>query len=431
MHRKALLAAGYCNRWALFVLFLFLPPIVLGGEAVNDETPIQDYGNDSFIGSGTTDLTNQLIFDASEKDPIFDTPNWDNALRPWYEWKGSVFDRYGIQFTFAYSAMGQFATETRVGREDTAAGGVLDFGGTWAILNRDGEWQGMLGFRIADQHKLGTSVAPAALGEEIGSVWGTSLAFDDVSLNVIEGWWEQRLGSGAALRFGKFDSSGLIDAPALGNPFEHFMGQPFNLNNTIPFPAEGIAAIGELELYEKVSIVAAVIDANGNGKDWDFDSFFKVREYLTSIELGWSPKLRQGQGEYHITYWKSDERVQAQVPEGEGYTLYAEQRFGDVMPFIRYGHSSGGAAALKNMVAAGVGFYHAFGKQSNGIGLGYSWGEPFGDQARDQQGIEAYYRIQLTQEMAITPDIQYIKNPANNPDTNSVFVFSVRIRAAF
>ena len=127
----------------------------------------------------------------------------------------------------------------------------------------------------------------------------------------------------------------------------------------------------------------------------------------------------------------SNARIEAQVPAGNGYTLYAEQRFGNLMPFVRYGHSSGGAAALKNMLAAGVGWYQAFGNSTDGIGLGLSWGEPFGDQARDQFGVESYYRIQLTHEIAITPNIQYIKNPANNPDVNSTFVFSVRIRAAF
>ena len=86
---------------------------------------------------------------------------------------------------------------------------------------------------------------------------------------------------------------------------------------------------------------------------------------------------------------------------------------------------------MKNMVAIGVGWYRPFGKRADGVGLGFSWGEPFGDQARNQSGVEAYFRMQLTNEIAITPDIQYIKNPANNPAENSTFVFSVRVRAAF
>ena len=415
----------------LWLVLCCSPAIFAQEPEASEDRPIEDYGNESFIGSGSNDLLNQLKFDAANKDAYFATPNWDNTLLPWYEWKASLFDRYGFQFTLAYSALAHKATETRVGREDKAVGGVLDFGGSWSIPNRDSEWQGILRFRIADQHKIGTSVAPSGFGDEIGSAWGTSLAFDDVSLNVVEGWWEQRLGGALAIRFGKMDASGLVDAPSLGNPFEHFMGHPFNLNSAIPFPAEGIAAVGNWALTEDVWLLAAIIDSNGNGKDWDFESFFSVREHLKTFELGWTPDLSYGRGEYHITYWKSDQRVQAQVPQGEGFTLYLEQRFGNVMPFLRYGHSSGGAAALKNMLAAGVGFYQALGHNSDGFGFGISWGEPFGAQARNQSGVESYFRVQLTNEIAITPNIQYIKNPANNPDANSTFVFSVRIRAAF
>jgi porin len=397
----------------------------------SEPPPLEDYGNVSLIGSGTNDLTNQLNFDTASKDPVFQTPNWDNALQPWNKWKAELFDRHRFQFTLAYSALGHSATETRAGRQDHAAGGVFDFGGTWALLNPETGWKGMLGFRIADQHRLGTSVAPADFGNEIGSAWGTSLAFDDVSLNVIEGWWEQRLGRKVAIRFGKMDTSGIINPAALGNPFEHFMGHPYNLNSSIPFPAEGIAVVSLLNLGNDFSLVAAVADANGNGKDWDIDSFFNTAEHLKTFELAWSPTTDRGSGEYHITLWESDEREQAQVPAGEGYTIHGEQRFGNVMPFLRYGHSSGGASALKNMVAAGIGFYHAFGHVSDGIGIGLSWGEPFDEGARDQYGAELYFRVQLTNEIAITPDIQYIKNPTNNLDVDSLFVFSVRVRAAF
>lgn len=395
-----------------------------------EDDSLEGLRNISVIGQGTTDLTNQLMLDAAPKDPLF-LGRIDAALESWYDWKDNLFERHGFQFTLAYSFLTQHATNTRAGKEDNATGGVLDFGGVWAAFNRGSDWQGMLGFRIADQHRLGTSISPAGLGDEIGSAWGTSLAFGDVSLNVIEGWWEQRLGRRAAIRFGKMDTSGLFDPSALGNPFEGFMGHPFNLNSTIPFPSEGLGAIGQIELAKNLTVAAAVADANGDGSGWDFDSFFDIREYLKLAELAWFPKRSFGKGEYHLTVWDSDERVEANVPTGKGFTLFGEQRFGDVMPFIRYGHSSGGAAALKNMIAMGAGIYNPFDRFSDSIGLGLSWGEPFGEDARDQYGIEAYYRVQLTNEIAVTPDVQYIINPARNAEDDSLWVFSLRVRTDF
>ena len=101
------------------------------------------------------------------------------------------------------------------------------------------------------------------------------------------------------------------------------------------------------------------------------------------------------------------------------------------MPFIRYGHSSGGAAALKNMLSVGSGFYRPFGRESDGIGAGVTFGEPFGANARDQYSFETYFRIQLTNEIAVTPDFQYLINPSNNPGVDSIAIFSLRMRMDF
>ena len=169
------------------------------------------------IGTGTNDITSQLALDAAPKQSLILTPRLDSALAKWYDRKADILQRRGLRFVLAYSVLGQHATETIAGNQDNAVGGVFDFGGTWELLNRNTDWRGVLGFRIADQHRLGTDIAPSELGEQVGSEWGTSLAFSDLSLNVIEGWWEQRLAGKVAVRLGKIESSGIFDASSLGN----------------------------------------------------------------------------------------------------------------------------------------------------------------------------------------------------------------------
>jgi len=44
--------------------------------------------------------------------------------------------------------------------------------------------------------------------------------------------------------------------------------------------------------------------------------------------------------------------------------------------------------------------------------------------------MEVFYRIQLSTRIAVTPDLQYIINPALNPDASSIFVWGVRARLA-
>ena len=61
-----------------------------------------------------------------------------------------------------------------------------------------------------------------------------------------------------------------------------------------------------------------------------------------------------------------------------------------------------------------------------------NWGRPnttvFGDDLDDQYSIEAYYRWQMTKELAITPDVQLLINPALNPETDTIWVFGLRAR---
>ena len=44
---------------------------------------------------------------------------------------------------------------------------------------------------------------------------------------------------------------------------------------------------------------------------------------------------------------------------------------------------------------------------------------------------EMFYRFQLTEFLAVTPDVQLIVNPALNPSADAIAFFGIRLRAAF
>ena len=71
----------------------------------------------------------------------------------------------------------------------------------------------------------------------------------------------------------------------------------------------------------------------------------------------------------------------------------------------------------------------------NQLGFGLNWGEvnesTYGRGLRDQYTAELYYRIQFWEDLAIAPDVQYIRNPALNPAANALWVFGLRARLAF
>ena len=68
---------------------------------------------------------------------------------------------------------------------------------------------------------------------------------------------------------------------------------------------------------------------------------------------------------------------------------------------------------------------------SDVAGIGISWGKPADGTLRDQFTSEFFYRFQLTEFLAVTPDIQLIVDPAINPTTDVLAFFGIRLRAAF
>ena len=42
--------------------------------------------------------------------------------------------------------------------------------------------------------------------------------------------------------------------------------------------------------------------------------------------------------------------------------------------------------------------------------------------------MEAYFRLQVTKELSITPDVQLLINPALNSEEDTIWVFGLRAR---
>jgi len=63
--------------------------------------------------------------------------------------------------------------------------------------------------------------------------------------------------------------------------------------------------------------------------------------------------------------------------------------------------------------------------------IGFSWGAPADGTLRDQFTSEFFYRFQLTQFLAITPDVQLIVDPALSPSVDVLAFAGIRLRASF
>ena len=66
--------------------------------------------------------------------------------------------------------------------------------------------------------------------------------------------------------------------------------------------------------------------------------------------------------------------------------------------------------------------------KSNLLGFAYNVGEPTGTATKNQQVSELFYRLQFSQGIALTPSVQLLIDPANNPNEDRVWVIGIRAR---
>ncbi len=428
------------------------------------------------------DITNRLEQEAKRKDTLLYTPGLDRLMRPWNDFKGRLFEDYGLGLGIFYTTLYQKSDASLVDSQgqsgpDEAWGGVLGIAGTWELLGRGSQHPGNLSFRLQDRHRIGP-VAPQSLGPEIGSLWLTGTAFNEFSMSLVELYWDQHIVKDRLVfRFGKSIPFALHDYFKYKSPVSGFQDSNLSLNSSIAWVGFGLGAAGLIRPTPDFYILGGIYDANGKHNRAGFDSFFNDGEYFTIADIGWDPgyldparKVRVGPievSDYHVTLWHRDRVEKDMTPEGWGFTVFAENRIGKVLPFFRYGYSEGiggsSPALLDRMVAGGVAIENVFGQDNDVIGIGASWGRrnlgsaaipitvpnivDIGDELIDlgefsdilqvdfgtveQYSVEMFYRLQVTQEFQITPSVQFIVDPAFNLAEDTITVLSLRGRVEF
>ena len=164
------------------------------------------------------------------------------------------------------------------------------------------------------------------------------------------------------------------------------------------------------------------------------------KEFFSYVEIGATTSREMlYHDDVHLTIWQVDEREEANTEDGWGaafsYSQYLDGLGGKLLPFFKAGYAEDGGSLLSKSVSFGTGYQPWHDKRLGSlIGVGLSWGEPnsstFGSGLKDQYAAELFFRWQVSREVAITPTVSYFKNPALNPDENSIWMMGLRLRMA-
>ncbi|MCL5778340.1 carbohydrate porin [Limibaculum sp. FT325] len=367
-------------------------------------------------------------------DALFDL----EFLDPYFEAKASLEDATGISFGVDYTTLGLTTTDNN--GNGSSASGIARFYGAWELLGRGTPNTGALVFKVEHRHAY-TAIPASGLGFDVGYAGLIGTPFNDQGARVTNLYWRQRFGDGHGTVIGGFlDTSDYVDAFALGSPWLHYTNFVFSTGSaTIGLPDDATFGIaGAMFLTDNIYVIAGLADANGDSNEVfsGFETFFGENEYFSSVEVGWtSARERLIFDNIHATFWHTDGSGDLGIDDGWGVvgsaSWYVREQW---LPFLRGGYSKDGGALLEASVSAGIGWQPHPGPGRDLLAVGVNWGRPseasFGKGADDQITAEFFYRFNVGEHLAITPDVQVIFDPALDPSKDVIGVLGLRARLA-
>ena len=284
-----------------------------------------------------------------------------------------------------------------------------------------------------------------------GSIVPTAATWGDFDLGITQAYVRQNLWDNKVQwTVGKIFAPNFIDAYPFFDDNRQFLNQSFSTSPTIASPLRGAGAVATVyPTTGGLYVLGGVYSANSSDTGTTIDEVFDTGELFYQLEVGWSALARTGvpvqargpmdSNNIHLTGWYKDAQPDQSnptlQPQARGLAFnanYDHRRQHDVV-------LPGGHLRRLGQRPRHVGRASAGGRASSisdllGIGLGWVRPndevvqEPF---QREQVNAEAFYRFHITPNLAITPDLQYIKDPSLNPGVDDLWVASLRARITF
>lgn len=386
-------------------------------------TPQSAFSADS---SSDSQLEGPEGVDSTLERTYEDTPATYDPDTPYLDWKNRIKEKYGFVFGFNAYWLYQKASNSLPAADDDALGQIYRLHGSWALFGRGTGHPGRLEYRVEYRSGIGSFQMPSDLGGSIGvAAVNTGVVYSDFDLDLAVFNWNQLFNNKTArFTIGRQAYDVYLDAFPFQTISRGFLNRSIVLNPAVA--TTGIGALGIVAkgyVTDSIWIGGQVYDNNAVNGEFDLDTV-KEGEWLKAVEIGWSPSVDlRNDKRVQFTYWDNDARDLINQSRGSGWAVSAVWKMDKFFPFLRYGHSDGGGAAAKN--SASIGFEYTT-RPKQAWNLGFGWAEPAAAAAKDEYMVETSYKFQLINNLSLLPDLQYVRNPANNPTEDHVWIAGVR-----
>ena len=420
------------NLAILFLSLLLLQP-ALGQEPQTEGAGQAGYEELPEFG-GPESVTTELKRNDAERESLYQFNNAQRWFAPYFDWKRRNKDENDVALGFQFYTLYQKASSSLDGQDEDALGNIFRFQGNWALFKRDSGNLGRIEWRVESRSNMGGFQAPGSLGSATGiAALVPGFAYSDnfdLDLAIIN-WTQVFNGGRAGYAVGRLGFDVYLDAFPFQTFSRGFINRAFIVNPTAP--TTGIGALGGVVkgfVSDNIWIGAQIHDANAASGKFDLDTV-QEGEWIKALEIGYAPSFEQRNLQrIQFTYWEKDARTRAGVSKGSGWLASAAYQLNDrVFPFLRLGHSDGGGGvAAEDAISVGVEISQSFDQVWS---LGAGWAKPsrktFGPGLDNETVLETSYKFQLSKNFSLTPDVQVVFNPANDPSESSVWVVGLRM----
>ncbi|MCK4711096.1 MAG: carbohydrate porin [Gammaproteobacteria bacterium] len=330
---------------------------------------------------------------------------------------------YGIDIAVDYSAVAFNVSDALAGADDSASGGMLRFYGSWKATEN-----GSLIWKVEHRHSY-TDTEPRFIGFNAGVSGLEVPPFSDQGTRLTNLYWKQSFNDkNTTLMAGFLDVTDYVDVYAVASPWTGFMNFAFSTGGAaMALPGDAALGIaGGTMIGNNFFIIGGIADMESDPTK-PFSSLLDDSHFFKTVELGWtSGKDQIYVDNIHITFWDADESLEQGQAADSGVNFSASKMVGAWLPFLRVGVADNGSLlGIKKSVSTGFALYGLGGK-SNTFGAALNWSDVAAND--DQVTLEAFYLMKLMPFWELTPDIQIVQNPANNPNEDQVMILGLRTR---
>lgn len=254
-----------------------------------------------------------------------------------------------------------------------------------------------------------------------------------------EAWIEHSaLNDRLLLTAGKVDLSNYFDANAVANDENgQFLSAAFVHSAVLPFPANGPGARVEAKLAEPLTFGIGYGSGDADSEDSSdsadiFDHGFGI------AELAYNHKAGELEGNYRVYAAvdgaEADGESKLTRKNAYSFGVSFDQQVSDKLTlFARYGERDRDVYAVNQAWSAG-GQYQGLipGRKDDVLGLAYGQVKAAGAVADAQEKLtEVYYNYKVSDQIEISPVVQYLVNPAGISASDDVVALALRTKISF